>query len=462
MLSLFDFLLLPIYLFIIGQIAGSYQKRKSRENPVYKYFVRGLMAKIGGGILLCIIYTQYYQGGDTTAYFESSTYLFNLMFKHPDIWAKIMMNDLRWENYFYFDSETGYPGYYRDPQSFTVVRLTWIFHFLSLKRYLFTTVLLASVCYLGVWRLFLMFNELYPGMQRAFSFSVLFIPSVLFWGSGVLKDSYTLSAACWFTYSFYRVFIMPKKVFINLIMMVLTALLITQIKPYIFLALLPGSFLWLTLHRLKGIQNAAFRFLIAPVVGGVIMLGGYLAFTGIQQNLSQYSSIDKVLEKAVVTQQDLKQDYYQGNSFDIGEFDNSITGILSKFPVAFTAGLFRPFLWEANNPVMLIAGLENAFMLGLTLFILFRIGPVAFVKAVSSNPMLFFSLIFAIFFSFSVGLTTANFGALVRYKIPALPYYISSILIMYNLYVRKPGEEDEEAPKDNPEHELNQAGVVQA
>jgi hypothetical protein len=36
-----------------------------------------------------------------------------------------------------------------------------------------------------------------------------------------------------------------------------------------------------------------------------------------------------------------------------------------------------------------------------------------------------------VFFAFSVGLTTSNFGALVRYKIPAVPFYLSAILILY-------------------------------
>ena len=43
-----------------------------------------------------------------------------------------------------------------------------------------------------------------------------------------------------------------------------------------------------------------------------------------------------------------------------------------------------------------------------------------------------FSIIFTLTFAFIVGLTTANFGALVRYKIPLLiffvPFLIFSIL----------------------------------
>jgi hypothetical protein len=35
---------------------------------------------------------------------------------------------------------------------------------------------------------------------------------------------------------------------------------------------------------------------------------------------------------------------------------------------------------------------------------------------------------------FSVGLASANFGALVRYKIPALPFLVAMVFIMLDKY----------------------------
>jgi hypothetical protein len=445
LLTFFDFALLPIYLILIISFHLRTKSRLITENPIYEFYVRGLSAKITGGIIFCLVYTLYYEGGDTTAYFLSGVYLFNLFFKNPEIWLKIMMNDLTWENYYFFDGETGFPVYFRDPQSFTVVRLTCLFQFFSLKSYLLTTTLLATVCYQGIWRFFTMFCELYPSMRRSFYYSILLVPSILFWGSGILKDSYTLTAACWFTYSFYRIFINRKSVFINIIMMILSAWLLIQIKPYIILALIPGSLIWLLLHYTTQLKDFGSKIILAPIVGLLIFMGGYLTISTIQTSLKQYSTVGKVIEKAIATQNDLKQEYYQGNSFDIGTFDNSISGVLAKFPAAVTAGLFRPFLWESKNLVMIFAGLENSFMLGLTIFILLRIGPMAFIRATYSNPLVLFSIIFSLFFSFSVGLSTANFGALVRYKIPAIPFYISGLMIVYNYYVKRSDDSPEVA-----------------
>jgi hypothetical protein len=52
---------------------------------------------------------------------------------------------------------------------------------------------------------------------------------------------------------------------------------------------------------------------------------------------------------------------------------------------------------------------------------------------IKDQPLLVSSVVFSIFFAFGVGLSTSNFGALVRYKIPAVPFYASVILIIYQL-----------------------------
>ena len=44
-----------------------------------------------------------------------------------------------------------------------------------------------------------------------------------------------------------------------------------------------------------------------------------------------YSSVDKLMEHAVVVQDDLKQDYYGGNVFDIGKFDELVYPITIGF-----------------------------------------------------------------------------------------------------------------------------------
>ena len=121
-------------------------------------------------------------------------------------------------------------------------------------------------------------------------------------------------------------------------------------------------------------------------------------------------------------------------SFDLGEIDPSIQGMMSKAHLAINAALFRPFIWEAKNPVMILSALENSYFLFLTLFLLVKLKFFGVFKLIFNNPFLLFSMLFSLFFAFSVGISTPNFGALVRLRIPCIPFFLSSLFILKHLY----------------------------
>ena len=52
-------------------------------------------------------------------------------------------------------------------------------------------------------------------------------------------------------------------------------------------------------------------------------------------------------------------------------------------------------------------------------------------KSVRKNPSVQFFLIFTIIFAFAVGISSYNFGALSRYRIPCLPFYILALVLIY-------------------------------
>jgi hypothetical protein len=427
----FDLIILPIYIVIIYYIAETGIRKKRKENPIYKYFIKGLFAKIFGGIAICLIYIFYYKGGDTINYFESSVLVTKLIYLDTETYISIILGDLsQWNLYRMSAVGVCCPEYWRDPQSFTVVRIASPVILLGAFSYLSSTLIISAFSYAGIWRLFLLFNELYPGLEKKFAIAILFLPSLIFWGSGILKDTITFSAACWFTWGIFNNFIKKEKRLTNTFIIIISAFTIISIKPYIFVALLPGTAIWLSFSRIVSIKNGFVRLIIAPAILLIAFLGTTSIMGALGSSLGTYASVDQALDKAVVTKNDLTREAYGKNSFDIGTYDASISGVISKFPVAVVAGLFRPFLWEAANPVMLVSALENAFLVLLTLRVLLRVGPFKFISNIFKEPLLIFSFIFAIFFSFSVGLTTANFGALVRYKIPALPFYLCTLFIL--------------------------------
>ena len=80
---------------------------------------------------------------------------------------------------------------------------------------------------------------------------------------------------------------------------------------------------------------------------------------------------------------------------------------------------------------MLLSSLESLATLLFTLFVFFRAGLFRAFGLIGSNPIILFCLIFGVAFSFAVGISTYNFGSLVRYKIPMLPFYLSGLIILW-------------------------------
>jgi hypothetical protein len=285
------------------------------------------------------------------------------------------------------------------------------------------------VSFLGVWNLYKVFLAEFPHLSKQMAFSVFFIPSVLFWGSGILKDSFTFSAMGYFIYSFYTGLIRRKKIGLHLIVMFISAKIILIIKAYIFIALLPGAMIWLTISLLERVKGRFIKVSVAPVFI-IFFVGGALTIINYMGNSLGKFSADQLLDRVVVTQRDLKSSYYMGSTFDIGEFDANVSSILRVSHKAIFAGLFRPMIFEARNILMLVSGIENTAFLTLFIIVLYRTKlyrlPMYFFK----HHLLTFSLIFSLFFGFSVGLSTSNFGSLVRYKIPAVPLFVAGMFII--------------------------------
>lgn len=435
-LSVFDLLLTPIYLLFIYFVSSYIQRKNEKKQPLYKWYTRGLMARLGGAISVCLIYQLYYTGGDTTAYFQTARAISNLLEKNSSVFFDVMAGHNTPANYSFFDVNTDWPVYWRDEKALFVGRIIVPLCLLGFKNFVVTTILLAWICYTGIWRLFLLFNEEFPELQKQLAISILFIPSVIFWGSGLLKDTITLAAVGWYTYHFYSFFIKKKYTISSTICIIISAYLLIAIKPYILFALLPGSIIWLSNERLKKVQSKVLRSIAAPFFISMGVGLGFFVLSQMGDVLGVYS-IDKVLDKALESNIDQRQDYYGGKSFNIGTFDASMGGVLGKAHVAIAATLFRPYLWDAKNPVMLLSALENTYIMLLTLFLLIRLRFLGFFGLIGENPLLLFSVLFSLFFAFSVGIATSNFGSLVRLKIPCIPFFVSSLFVLKYLYEKK-------------------------
>jgi hypothetical protein len=432
-IELWEFGILGLLLLVIFVYAEVTVSKNIAHAPEFVYFRWGMWARVIGGLAFAFIYIFYYQGGDTIGYYSSAIAYDRLLLHDPSSFVTAYFGPIRPETLSVFTQETGEPlgfMYYND-QTRAVIKILTFINLLGCQSYFVTTVLVSVLTYGGVWRLYRTFVHYFPQYRRNIAIGVLFMPSTIFWGSGILKDSFTLAGTCYFLVFVDRIVQKRGNVWWNLVALFAAGWTVVAIKPYIFILLLPGAMVLYFYSKIKTIRNALIRYAIVPFTYLIIIAGSYFVLTSLGDRLGKFS-IDKALETAVVTSKDLKQEYYEGNSFDIGDFEPTAVGVLSKFPQATVAGLYRPFLWESRNVMMLAAGLENTFILGITVITVFTLRRRVIYKLISDYPILLCSLLFSVLFAFMIGLTTSNFGALVRFKITLIPLYMGTLMIMFS------------------------------
>lgn len=321
--------------------------------------------------------------------------------------------------------------FFTDPQSFAIVKISAIFDLLTFSSYSSTALLFALVSFVGMWMFFLTFYEQYPQLHRWFAMAAFFIPSVFFWGSGLLKDTITLGCLGVATYQVYRIFIKKKFGIRHIVLLAVSLYGIYSIKIYILLTFLPAAIVWVFLANLDSIRSPVLRIMLAPFMITCAIGLGYFAMLKAGEDNEKYS-LSNVAKTAQVTAYDIR--YYTGrdagSGYSLGELDGTFGSMIRLAPQAVNVSLYRPYLWEVKNPFMLLSALESLLLLVLTLYIIVKknIGLTTSI----SNMNVLFALIFSIAFAFAVGVSTYNFGTLVRYKIPLLPYFLVALILIWH------------------------------
>ncbi|MDZ4750588.1 MAG: hypothetical protein SGI87_03150, partial [Flavobacteriales bacterium] len=314
--------------FLVLVVGGIIKRQKIRKFPEYEFYLWGLWAKIFGGLFFASIYVFFYREGDTFSYYECALAFKNLLYHDiSDFWYVYTSGGTQ-EVKSFFTPDTGEPLWYIFSEDKTrfVTKLLVPFVVLSGGSYFITTVFISIFTYGGLWSLYRVFVSHFPEYRKNLAIGVLFMPSVLCWGSGILKDSFTLAATCYFIAATNQLISKKGSVLWNVLILLLSGWMISSVKAYILIILFPGTLVWYFYSYIKGIRNALLRVLAIPFIYLVVILISFGALTQMGDSLGRFN-LDNMFETAVVTQQDLKQDYYDGNSFDIGDFDASTMGV---------------------------------------------------------------------------------------------------------------------------------------
>ena len=432
-LSVQDLFVTPFYLALFYGLAYAV---RSKVTNVYtrKYFIPALTIKFVGALSFGLIYEFYYHGGDTSGYWAEANRVYEIFGRNFSEGWQLMTTAVGGTSPATLKYGGLFTWFTHAPTEDFVVRLCVVMAMLSFSTYSVMALFFAVLSFSGMWAMYITFIKVRPQLYEKLALAVLFIPSVFFWGSGVMKDSLCIGALGWVFYAFYRGAIEKKNILRVTITGLIAVIPIIETKIYILLAFLPPALLWVFNENSTRIKSAGLRLVAKPVL---LLVGGglaYIAATTLTAGDARYD-IDAIGERTKITADYLYTTSVtqEGSAYNIGKLDGSIGSMVKISPQAIVVSLFRPFLWEVRNPIMLLSAFEALFYLYFTIRTFYRAGLGRGLGIIATTPILTLCFVFSLIFGATVGISSSNFGTLVRYKIPLMPFYLCGLLIMEDI-----------------------------
>jgi len=429
-MTLQDLLVTPMVLLVI--YLGAYFVRPS-VTDIYtrRYFIPALTVKIIGALGVGFIYQFYYDGGDTYHFFnEGTTHVYNAFNDSFFKGVKMLLANGEYDSEIVEYSNKIF--WFRDSSSYFVIKCASIFSLLTKNTYSSIAVLFAAFSFAGLWALFNTFYYFFQVLHKQLALAVLFVPSVFFWGSGLLKDTLTIGALGFATWAMINIFFKNNWGIKYWLLLLASFYIIFNVKVYIMICFIPAAIIWIALDKRESISNFFLRQILGPFLVVMAIAGVYVSMNFIVDKDSKYS-LDNLAQTAQITAYDIR--YFSGkdagSGYTLGDLDGTFASMVRLAPSAVNVALFRPYIWEVKSPIMLLSALESLFLLGLTLWVLFRSGLWPTLKLISSKPEILFCFTFSIIFAFAVGVSTYNFGSLVRYKIPMIPFFLMGLFFTW-------------------------------
>jgi hypothetical protein len=379
------------------------------------------LIKVIAGIALLLIYTHYYNdrfNSDVYKYFDDSRYIFGAIPEKPLDYIKMLTGIGDGSNYFHHNYYSRMEFWYKEwdyhlfNDNRTIIRFNAFVSLFSFRSIFVHSVLMAFISFVGFFAIFKTFFQIVKTNTYFLLLGVFLLPSVLFWTSGVLKEGVLMFAFGLFVYSFSK--IIQRFSAYYLLIFIGSILILSISKFYVLVAAVPGiiSIVWLRFSKFK---KPLLTFSIVHLALFFIATRSeYLLFVLHKKQKDFIASIE---------------DYSRvGSYFNIPKLEPEALSLIKNTPIAIFNTLFRPTIFEMNSAVIALAALENAFIIGCIVVGL----AYSNITNIKHREWFYFSIFFTLILFALSGLTTPVMGALVRYKVPALPFLFIALLMVFD------------------------------
>lgn len=349
--------------------------------------------------------TRFYGAGDSTAYFEKGSSFASFVSRAPESFGPELVRMT-------LKAIVPLPGAEMSGSSTGAMQgiAAWIVLLLG-DSFFAANVFAAVTASIG---LLLLYRASRERLALAFDWRVaalmLCTPSVVYWTSGLLKESFAvtgLGLAVFGVVHFFR-----GSRLSGAALTVVGTLLIYLLKPYILAATLVAGCAFMLAWRNDGRFSP--RLVVATALGGVVGLWAVglvfpeFALAGIGEELLHRQVVGASVEGG-------------SNYVMMGEAP-SLAAQLILAPLAVATSLYRPLIFEVHNALSAVSAAESTVFLVLSVKAVFRRGR-QLLDLLFGSPERVFVTFFVIVMGLGVGLSTTNMGTLSRYRVPLLPFF---------------------------------------
>lgn len=378
------------------------------DEGLKKVYPLALVIKVLAAVVVGVLYEKYWGGGDTWQYFENAKALHQQLLQTPS---------LLWHGADYDHALSVIPNaaLTTEPRSWFFLKLLAVLMFWFKGYYALACLLSLFAFFSSVYvteRLRQYFKTQHPLTLVPF----LFYPSMVFWSSGLLKDTVAFMAFNLLLGGFLTLIGLQGSKKGGAVLLLLGAFLLWELRYYVFLVFIPvlavgygwpylqqrywsgrsSRFFWIT-----GITALIVILAILPWLHPVFYTGAFLHF--------------------------LKESYVQmaaaspkGSFLHFPYMQEPGWHFLVNVPKALWNGLFGPLPWQVSRPLALAFSFENVALLLLFCWALAKSWKVEAARRTWQVTLWIGGIVLL---ATAITLATPNFGTLVRYKTVYLPLF---------------------------------------
>lgn len=351
----------------------------------------------------------------------------------------------------FWGNELHYAGqtlvYYGMSNTFFFVKLLAVLNLASLSTNWVNAAYLSVFSLVACWRLTQALERVVPQTPAGAGVLAFVVwPSVIFWASGVSKETVVLGSGAWLlalvVEGLFERAAPPKgQQWMRAVGLVTLGLLHFKMR-YFFAVPLLGALVGLAVVRLLQRLGQARSQWAQVLVMAVVLGGGAWLAADVSVAFRLNKFVNQVMR---IYNRQLAASVGQPH-FEYPDLQPTVDSILRHMPEAALNALTRPWLGESKAPLYVAAGLENALVLGLLAVALLAVwrgkgGRLPFGLALAL-------VIHCLALAVLLGLSTPNMGSLHRYRNGLLPYLV--LLLLQNDYaaraLRRLGMGEEHGP----------------